>query len=114
MQQALLEREELYQALVDSIPEIVYSRDLDGTVTFIGAKADEVCGVGREQMYRREKTWFEFLHPDDRQRVIDEMQAALAAEPAENHPAKEAAPPDAAAQGGRRDRPGKPEIRTNA
>ena len=79
VQQALIQREESYQALVDSIPEIVYSRTVDGTVTFIGAKVDLVCGVTREQLYRREKTWFDLVHPADAERVKAEVSRTVAA-----------------------------------
>jgi two-component system cell cycle sensor histidine kinase/response regulator CckA len=61
--EALRVSEERYRLLVDNLPQVVFSTDLEGRITFVnsairhfGYRADEVIGRPRD----------DFVHPDDR------------------------------------------------
>ena len=74
MEQALVESRQHYRALVESLPHLVWTCRPDGYCDFLsrqwveytGQAADEQLGSG----------WAEHVHPDDRERVRLEWEAA--------------------------------------
>jgi PAS domain S-box-containing protein len=61
---------ERYRTLVASIPEVVWTVDKEGNVTFMSAQVEKILGYSMAELYRQGATvWFNAVHPDDRQRV---------------------------------------------
>ncbi|WP_170162381.1 PAS domain S-box protein [Caldimonas tepidiphila] len=72
---ALRESEGRFRALADSMPQLVWQADPQGTLFYVNRHfralpgfAPQAEGAGR---------WLELLHPDDRQRTLDGWQQAL-------------------------------------
>jgi PAS domain S-box-containing protein len=62
--------EERYRTLGASIPEVVWTVDKEGNVTFMSAQVEKILGYSMAELYRQGATvWFNAVHLDDRQRV---------------------------------------------
>jgi PAS domain S-box-containing protein len=59
----LRKNEEKYRKLVEESTEIIFSLDLDMTLTYISPNVKQFLGYPSEEVMRRRLT--EFLHPDD-------------------------------------------------
>jgi two-component system cell cycle sensor histidine kinase/response regulator CckA len=67
---SLAASEEKYRTLIESIPDVVWSAKLDGTITFISAPVVKVCGFSADEMRRASPSfWFDRVHPEDVDRV---------------------------------------------
>ncbi len=71
---ALRESEERYQTLTKLAPVGVFHTDAQGLCTYVNDKMSEITGLSTEQMYGL--AWAQSLHPDDRDRVLDEWDTA--------------------------------------
>jgi PAS domain S-box-containing protein len=72
---ALRASEERFRNLANAVPEIVWTADPDGTITFANDRWFEFCGISPEQNARQ---WPELvLHPEDRERCIAAWTRAL-------------------------------------
>jgi PAS domain S-box-containing protein len=62
--------------LVESIPDLIVSTDVDGTITYVSPSVERVLGYARHQMLRKNVS--DFVHPDDAEsvRVIFEPTSA--------------------------------------
>ena len=67
---ALKESEGRYRSLVMSIPDVVWTFDSRGRLTFISPNVQTLSGYSREEVYRSGPHFFsESVHPDDLERV---------------------------------------------
>ena len=71
---ALLESEAKYRSLTENTPDIVFSADLNGTITYVSPKINEIGFLAEEIVGM---TLFSLVHPDDRQRITDEFTTQL-------------------------------------
>ena len=72
---ALRASEERFRNLANAVPDIVWTADADGNITFANDRWFRYCGITPEQNVRG---WPELvLHPDDRERCIAEWTRAL-------------------------------------
>jgi PAS domain S-box-containing protein len=72
---ALGASEERFRILANAVPDIVWTAAPDGSITFANDRWFHFCGLTREQ---NERGWPELvLHPDDRERCIEEWTRAL-------------------------------------
>jgi PAS domain S-box-containing protein len=73
--EALRASEERFRNLANAVPDIVWTADPDGSITFANDRWFEFCGIAREQNVRG---WPELvLHPEDRERCIATWTRAL-------------------------------------
>jgi len=72
---ALEASEERFRTLANTVPDIVWIADPDGTITFANDRWFRFCGITPEQNAR---DWPELvLHPDDRARCLEQWTRAL-------------------------------------
>ena len=74
----LKESEAKYRAVVENVNEIILVAQ-DGYVKFINRRALELLGYTEEEL--RSKAFVEFIHPDDRELVLERYQDRLAGLP---------------------------------
>jgi len=67
--------ERRYREFADSLPEIVYEADSTAKLTFLNKKAFQILGYSNEEV--AEKTFFQFVNPEDRQRISDRFQSLI-------------------------------------
>ena len=65
-----------YRTLVENINDVIFSVDLDGTVTYVSPTIEEISGRTPEQMVGRH--FQETVHPDDRAALADRFEEDLA------------------------------------
>ena len=65
----------LPEPLLALASEITWSAATDGTLITIHPAAKNLYGVSAEELIQNPKLRIEAIHPDDRQRVIDELKA---------------------------------------
>ena len=72
---ALGASEERFRNLANAVPDIVWTAAPDGSITFANDRWFRFCGIAPEQ---NERDWPELvLHPDDRERCIEEWTRAI-------------------------------------
>ena len=71
-EEALIESEKKYHALVSNIPSVTWISDCDGRTTFISQNVERIYGYTPEEIYKNgEKLWFGRINPDDIKAVKD-------------------------------------------
>ncbi len=75
---ALREQERFLDTLISNLPGLAYrcKNDEDWTNEYVSEGVEELLGYTREEMGRGVK-WGDLIHPEDRQQVWDDVQAAL-------------------------------------
>jgi PAS domain S-box-containing protein len=74
-EQALADSEERFRNLANAIPDIVWTADPGGTITFVNDRWFHYCGRSPAQ---NDGGWPEpVLHPDDRERCVEQWSDAL-------------------------------------
>ena len=77
MAQALADSEERHRTLLESLPLIVYRCDPEPPfATHYVSPAVRILGYSLDEWLRSDSAWVDSIHPGDRQRVIDETDAA--------------------------------------
>jgi len=62
--------EEKYRSLIQNIPDVVWTTDLNGKTIFISPQVKEIYGYGPEEIYKGgDDVWFGRIHPDDVEKV---------------------------------------------
>ncbi|HHT9125273.1 MAG TPA: PAS domain-containing hybrid sensor histidine kinase/response regulator [Candidatus Brocadiia bacterium] len=67
------ESEARYKALVENIPEAVYTILPDGTYTFMNAAIKKITGFKPVEFYRDKNLWIKQVHPEDRKKVLKQL-----------------------------------------
>ncbi len=79
-EQSLIESEEKYRSMVSNIPGVVYrcAFDHSWTIFYITEAIENLTGYGAYDIQgNRRKTFAGLIHPDDRERVIEEIQTSI-------------------------------------
>jgi len=74
--QILKESEVQFRTLADAIPQIVWTAEPDGSIDFFNRRWFEYTGLSNEQSLKG--VWSLLIHPEDRQKYMDEWKKALA------------------------------------
>ena len=74
LRQGLTEAEARYRELVEQIPAVTYVAEFDeiGTLRWISPQVGELLGLEPEALMRDPTLWERLIHPEDRERVIEE------------------------------------------
>lgn len=67
-QQQLLEREEKFRLLADSMPQFVWTSDAEGNLNYFNKSVFDFSGLTPEQVYK--EGWIQIVHSDDREENI--------------------------------------------
>ena len=73
----IAEREKLFSGLAQNAPVGIYLTDPQGQCVYVNDRWCEYAGLGQEQAIGDH--WTKALHPDDRERVTQQWNDALAA-----------------------------------
>jgi two-component system, sensor histidine kinase and response regulator len=75
LEQELRSSEAKYRSLVEHLPAVVYTlaNDEQQTTTYFGSQFETLTGVSPEEALEqaRHQSWLDFVHPDDRARVLE-------------------------------------------
>jgi PAS domain S-box-containing protein len=76
-QQALKQTTDHLSLILESLPIVSYTRRSDGDfgITFVSNTIEEMTGYPASRFIEEREFWSDHIHPDDRQRVISELQA---------------------------------------
>jgi PAS domain S-box-containing protein len=77
-QAALQASEERYRQLVEQLPGIVYTDAPGARGMYISPQIESLLGYTAEEWLTDPERWLESLHPDDRDRAVDELAAGEA------------------------------------
>ncbi|WP_235951971.1 PAS domain-containing sensor histidine kinase [Crateriforma spongiae] len=78
-EEAVKLRERQLSTLMSNLPGAAYRclNDEQWTMEFISDGCEQVCGYSANEITDGSPTWAEFMHPDDRERVWNEVQISL-------------------------------------
>ena len=73
-EERLREAEERYRSLVENVPAVVYTQEIDepSRTTYISPQMTAMQGYTPEEILANPRHWVETLHPGDRERVLGE------------------------------------------
>ena len=73
-EEKLREAEARYRTVVEHIPAITYSQDVEhnGAITYVSPQVERVLGVTPEEYVSDHDLWYQLIHPEDRERVLAE------------------------------------------
>jgi PAS domain S-box-containing protein len=72
---ALRQAEERFRTLAVHAPVVIYQADREGRCTFVNQKWCEIAGEKPEDALG--ESWQKYLHPDDRQRYLEEWRESI-------------------------------------
>lgn len=73
-QAAREESEQRLRQLTDNIHEVLWLRDVQtGQMLYVSAAFADVWGVPRDRLYEHPRSFVEFIHPEDRDRVLEAL-----------------------------------------
>ncbi len=75
-EEALVQSETKYRTLAEQLPAITYIAALDesSTTLYVSPRIEEILGISPAEYKANPDFWVKHLHPDDRERVIDEVR----------------------------------------
>ena len=78
LKEALLESEERYRALIETLPLATYTdrRDRDAESLWVSSQIETITSYGQEEWMSNPDLLSDVLHPDDHDRVLAEMERA--------------------------------------
>ena len=67
-----------YRALAERLPAIVYVDAIDDISTnlYTSPQTLEILGIGQSEWMNNPELWLDMLHPDDRERVVEEHEVS--------------------------------------
>jgi PAS domain S-box-containing protein len=71
----LRESEERFRVMADTTPALIWMCDAQGNVTYLNDRRVDFTGRDRNAGY--DDTWFTYIHPDDRAKVLEANSRAL-------------------------------------
>lgn len=76
----LRESEKTFRTLVEQLPLSVYLLEADAAQTprYFSPRHEQVTGYSPEEALHRTEHWLTLVHPDDRERVLDEVARSVA------------------------------------
>ena len=74
----LRQSEQKYQSLVEQIPVVIYEAESRGHSLYISPQVEKFTGFSSAEWLADHGLWFKQLHPEDKQRVLEENARALA------------------------------------
>src|SRR2546425_3001089 len=76
----LREAETDYRTLVERVPAVMYRADYGilGAWPYVSPRIEQLLGFSTEEWTSRPGLWTDLLHPDDRERVLEEEELSLA------------------------------------
>ena len=79
-EEAVKLRERQLSTLMSNLPGAAYRclNDENWTMEFISDGCEQVCGHSAEEIINGSPTWADFMHPNDRERIWNEVQNGLA------------------------------------
>lgn len=82
LENALRESEIKYHSLVEQIPAITYTAQLDesSTTSYVSPQIKNYLGYTPEEYVSGPNVWDKLIHPDDRKRVLKELAASRSAD----------------------------------
>jgi PAS domain S-box-containing protein len=75
--QSLKESETTYRTLIENVPITVYMAMADGTIIFLNKNIELMLGKTPTQLSGKHQIWDNYIHPGDRNRVVDCRKDAL-------------------------------------
>jgi PAS domain S-box-containing protein len=69
------ETEDRYRSLIEQLPAIVYSEDVQGSglrLMFVNSRVEQVLGISPDEWVADPEVWERGIHPDDRHAVLAE------------------------------------------
>ena len=80
--EALRESEYKYKSLIENIPDIIFTIDLEGRITFISKRTKEIIGYENEEMIKM--NIFNFIPEEDHQSTIKSLRKGMKGEKIKN------------------------------
>ena len=77
-EEELRESEYKYKSLIENIPDIIFTIDLEGKITFVSKRAKEILGY--EDAETINKYLFNFIPEEDRQEAVENLQKGMKGE----------------------------------
>lgn len=76
LERQLQETEAKYRALVENIPAVLYINLCDeaDTTVYVSPQTRSILGIPPEAWYANDGNWNRYVHPEDRERVVDKYQ----------------------------------------
>ena len=77
-EEALHESEDKYRTLVEQLPSAVYTAAIDeaSTTLFVSPQVEKILGFKPDEWKKDHDIWLMQIHPDDRERVLAEVEAS--------------------------------------
>src|SRR3954454_1722847 len=74
--------EDRFRSLVEDLPAVTYIADFVGTfkLTYVSPQIEQAFGYPPERWIDDPSAWVDAVHPDDRDRIVGEAEACIAAE----------------------------------
>src|SRR4051794_9261529 len=71
-----------FRALVEDLPAVTYIADFVGsfTLTYVSPQIEQAFGYSPERWINDASAWVEAVHPEDRERIVNEAEACIAAQ----------------------------------
>ena len=82
--EALRESEDKYKSLIDNIPDIIFTIDLEGKITFVSKRTKEILGYENTETINM--NILNFIPEEDRQRAMENLQKGMQGEPIKHFP----------------------------
>ena len=83
-EEALRESEKRFRQMAEQIKDVFWMHEVDtGAVVYASPAYETIWGRSLELAYENPETWIESVHPEDRQRVIDNFHEMLQGNPYE-------------------------------
>lgn len=69
-----LESEIKFKELTNAVPQIIYTFDANGKLTYINDRWEKFTGISAEEVIESEEGWFLAIHPDDLPGVLTKVK----------------------------------------